>query len=145
VIACPLTLEYMQAVHVACDQMFLRMPSLTTPMCSLTAYIPGYRSLLVDGQRRNLPYVELATSQACTLVRPECAALARISIVAMFIYARTHMDGCCAAPTCLDERRCQASHCRISNAGDSTHNGACFSLHPQVGWATKQAGNGSCA
>ena len=28
----------------------------------------------------------------------ECAALARISVVAMFIYAHTHMDGCCAAP-----------------------------------------------
>ena len=62
----------------------------------------------------------------------ECAVLARISLVTMFIYARTHMD----APTCLDECRCQASHCRISNAGDSTYYGACFSFHPQVGWAT---------
>ena len=55
---------------------------------------------------------------------------------------RAHTHGrvlCC--PNVLDERRCQASHYRTTNAGNSTYYGACFFLHPQVGCATNQAGN----
>ena len=71
----------------------------------------------------------------------ECAALALISIAAMFIYARTHMDGCCTARMSLDELRCQASYYRNSNAGDSTYYGVYFSpcTRKSAGQLTKRA------